>query len=426
MYKVLVIAYYYPPLGLSGVQRTLKFTKYFKNFNWQPTVITTGKVSYYAHDDSLLQEAINANVRIIRTNSINPNSIIKSRGTLKMPSTKIMKIFSRLSKFFFIPDNKILWSRKAATLAINLLKDENFDAIYISAPPFSSFNAFLTLKDKFGLPLFLDYREAWHDNQFRFYPTFYHRYRHKKLEDTVLRKADRIIVVNRLIKESLLSDFRFLNFKDIDIIPHGYDPDDFNKIIPLPKENNKLILTYSGIFYEGITPKFLLKAFKKLRIENPDIASNFELQFIGYLKRENQKLINKLKIEKFIKEIGYVNHLEVIKRIKSSDILWLMLPNLKRMSNVSPGKLYEYFGTGKPILGCLPDGTAKNSLKEYGASFVTSPDNINEIKETLIKIHQLFIAGKLPKPNQEIVKKYDRITLTDQLTKIFQFYLKTE
>lgn len=426
MYKVLVIAYYYPPLGLSGVQRTLKFTKYFKDFNWQATVITTGQVSYYAHDDSLLKEAIDAGVKIIRTNSVNPNSLIKSKGTLKMPSTTIMKIFSRLSKFFFIPDNKILWSRKAAKLATNLLKNENFDAIFISAPPFSSFNAFIKVKVKFGLPLFLDYRDAWHDNQFRFYPTLYHRYRHKKLEDKVLRKADRIIVVNRIIKESLLSDFRFLNFKDIDIIPHGYDPNDFNKIMPFPKENKKLILTYSGIFYEDISPKFLLKAFKRLRIENPDIASNFELHFIGYLKRENQKLISKLKLENFVIEIGYVNHSEVIKRIISSDVLWLMLPNSKRMFNVSPGKLYEYFGTGKPILGCLPDGTAKTSLKEYGAAFITSPDDIIEIKETLIRIHQLFISDKLPKPNQEIVQKYDRMVLTDHLTKIFQFYLRAD
>jgi hypothetical protein len=31
--KVLVIAYYFPPIGLSGVQRTLKFTKYLSEFN---------------------------------------------------------------------------------------------------------------------------------------------------------------------------------------------------------------------------------------------------------------------------------------------------------------------------------------------------------------------------------------------------------
>jgi hypothetical protein len=76
MFKVLVIAYYYPPLGLSGVQRTLKFTKYFKKFNWQATVITTGKGGYFAHDISLLTEALNSDVNIIRTESLTPNRIL--------------------------------------------------------------------------------------------------------------------------------------------------------------------------------------------------------------------------------------------------------------------------------------------------------------------------------------------------------------
>ena len=62
MYKILVIAYYFPPMGLSGVQRTLKFTKYMSHFNWKPTIITAGNIGYFAHDEfyekkSLLDEA---------------------------------------------------------------------------------------------------------------------------------------------------------------------------------------------------------------------------------------------------------------------------------------------------------------------------------------------------------------------------------
>ena len=66
MFKVLVVAYYFPPLGLSGVQRTLKFVKYMKNYNWEPTVITTGDVAYFAHDKSLSKELSESNIRIIR------------------------------------------------------------------------------------------------------------------------------------------------------------------------------------------------------------------------------------------------------------------------------------------------------------------------------------------------------------------------
>ena len=56
MNKVLVIAYYFPPLGLSGVQRTTKFVKYLQDFGWEPTVLTVGEIAYYAKDVSLLHD----------------------------------------------------------------------------------------------------------------------------------------------------------------------------------------------------------------------------------------------------------------------------------------------------------------------------------------------------------------------------------
>lgn len=426
MFKVLVIAFYYPPLGLSGVQRTLKFTKYFSNFNWQPTVITSGSVNYFAYDESLLKEVEDANVRIIRTEALTPGAFLLKKGKTKPKSTFIQSILSKISKTIFIPDNKIFWAKKASKIALNLVKKEKFDAIFVTVPPFSSLVAITKLKAKLEIPIFADYRDAWVTNQYRFYPTPYHRYLHKKLEDRCLRKIDRVIVVNRIIKEDIIKNFPFLKFNDIQIIPHGYDPEDFSNLIKYPKENDKMVILFAGAFYEGITPNFLLKAFKRLTIEQPDIAANIELHFVGNLKRENSKLIHNLKLEKFVKEIGYLNHLETVRRIISSDVLWLMLPDNGKMYNVTPGKIYEYFAAKKPIIANLPEGIAKNLLLEYKASFITSTENIEEIKTALITIHNLFAENKLPKPSDEFITKFDRVSQTEQLVKLFQFHLKAE
>jgi len=138
MFKVLVIAYYFPPMGLSGVQRTLKFIKYMKNYNWEPTVITTGDVGYFAHDDSLTKDLHNTGIRIIRTKGRDPNSRLSKYGTIKLPREIFRKIFNKLSQTFFIPDNKISWSKMAYLKAEELLKQENFDAIFVTGPPFSA------------------------------------------------------------------------------------------------------------------------------------------------------------------------------------------------------------------------------------------------------------------------------------------------
>jgi len=426
MFNVLVIAYYYPPLGLSGVQRTLKFTKHMHQFGWKPTIITTGKMAYFAHDLSLLNEAEQANIEIIRTESLDPSSLLKKKGTVKMPSSLIMKLFSRISKTLFIPDNKLFWSRKAIHTARKELNKKEYDAIYVSVPPFSTIEQATKLKEEFNIPLFVDYRDAWLTNQFRFYPTPIHKYMNKRLEDKTLRNVDRTLVVNRAVKEDLMNEYKFLSFNDVDILTHGFDPEDFDEVQPLPRTNDKLIIMYSGIFYEGITPKYILKAFKKLTLEFPDVASNIELHFVGHFKRENRRIVKRLKLQSFVKEIGYLTHTEAVKRIISSDVLWLMLPNDERMNNVTPGKIFEYFGTYKPILACLPEGISKSVISDYEASFITKPNDINEIKNAMLKIHKLFLANQLPKPNEEYVDKFNRIKLTKDLTKIFQFYLKAE
>ncbi len=424
MFKVLVIAYYFPPMGLSGVQRTLKFVKYMSKYNWEPTVLTAGDVGYYAHDNSLLKEAEDAGIKIVRTPGKDVNSLLSKYGTITIPAEFIRNILSKISKAVFIPDNKKAWAEKAYIKAKELIEQEKFDAIYVTIPPYSSFVMAAKLKAEFDIPLFVDYRDMWYKNQFSFYPTPYHRYKHKKLEYQSLRAAEKVITINRKIKEKLLTRYGFLNFDDVIIIPHGYDREDFEKAEPLPRNDKKLWLTYSGIFYENITPYYLLQAFKKLSVERPDIAQNIELHFVGHLGKRNKKLISKLGLGDFVRDYGYIDHAEAMRKIISSDVLWMMIGNTINADTISTGKLFEYIGSKKPILGCVPEGTAQTTLKEYGASFITKPDDIEEIKQALIKIHDLHKNKNLPVPGDDYVKKHDREFLTEQLVKHFQFYLR--
>jgi len=426
MFKVLVIAYYFPPMGLSGVQRVLKFTKYMKNFGWEPTVITAGKTGYYAHDISLLKEAEKAGIKIIRTEALDPNSLLAKYGTISMPREFVRKLLSKISKFFFIPDNKKSWSKKAYKKAKSLLEKETFDLIFVSIPPFSQFETAAKLKNEYNIPLIVDYRDLWFGNHFGYYPTPYHKYKHKKLEYTALKSADKIIAVNRRIKEYLLTTYQFLSFEDFDIIPHGYDPEDFENVEPMTFKTKKLRILYSGIFYENITPEFMLKAYKKLSEERPDITENIEFHFVGHFRKENRKLVAKLNLTQNVFEHGYLNHKDVIKYLVSFDVLWVMLGNSTNMGVVSAGKLFEYFGTRKPIIATVPEGVSETAAKQYEASYITEPDNIEKLKNLLVTLYNDFHSGKLPTPNEEFVLKHDRKYLTEQLVKDFQFYLKAE
>src|ERR1044071_3769147 len=63
--KVLIIAYYWPPSGGSGVQRWLKFVKYLPEFGWKPHVFTPENPSYPVIDESL-QKDVPAEAVVVR------------------------------------------------------------------------------------------------------------------------------------------------------------------------------------------------------------------------------------------------------------------------------------------------------------------------------------------------------------------------
>ncbi|UCH66329.1 MAG: glycosyltransferase, partial [Ignavibacterium sp.] len=331
MFKVLVVSYFFPPMGLSGVQRTLKFTKYLKNYNWEPTVITTRDVGYFAQDESLNNELNEANVRVIRVGAKDPNSLLSKLAKKKLSREIFRKSFSMLSQTFYIPDRKIYWAKKAFAKVEALLANEKFDAIFVTGPPFSSFHVFSQIKKKYRISLIIDYRELWFTSFFAFYPTPFHKSMHKKMEYNTLKAADRIIVTNRQIKESLLNTYQFLTFNDVVIITHGFDPDDFEKAIVIPKHNKRMILTYSGIFMVYNTPEYFLRAFKQISVEKPEIAKNIELHFVGFLRKENQRLIRKLNLQEFVYDHGYVDHRHAVSKIISSDVLWMMVGNRKNI-----------------------------------------------------------------------------------------------
>ena len=60
MKRVLIITYYWPPSGGSGVQRWLKMSKYLPENGWQPVIYTTKDAEYPIVDTSLEKDVIDA------------------------------------------------------------------------------------------------------------------------------------------------------------------------------------------------------------------------------------------------------------------------------------------------------------------------------------------------------------------------------
>jgi glycosyltransferase involved in cell wall biosynthesis len=389
--------------------------KYLPSFGWSPTVLTVTPTGYFAMDMSLLKEIEREDIKVLRTSSLDPTRLFEKQQVVKMPSEWVRKLLSRISDTFFIPDNKIGWRRSAVRAASVLLKKEKFDVIFATAPPQTAFLIGKRLKELFGLPLVLDYRDPWVDYPFKFYPTVLHRYLNIKLEKKVLKASDAIVVASRSTKELLVRRYKYLRYNDVSIISQGFDPEDTNLpgTMQLPS-SDKMRITYAGVFYENRTPLYFLEALHLVFKNNPRLRGRIEACFVGVFREEHKSIINRLALQNSVNILGYLEHHECLKYVLSSDVLWVMMQD----DRSSPGKIYEYIGAQKKILGCVPKGFMRSTIEEAGGVCV-DPTDVQGIASVITTLFEQYERHELRGPRPDIVDKYNRKMLTGELAKIF-------
>lgn len=410
-------------MGMGGVQRTAKFTKYLNSFGWQPYVLTVNPKLYLASDYCLLNEVEKAGVKIYRTgNDTAKKGNNNGHKVVKFKKDSNRKFLSNLSQTFLLPDSKILWKSAAISLGSRIIADEKIDLIYATAPPYTDFLIACEFKNKFGLPLVIDYRDSWIDCPNNFYLTPLHKNKHKKLEAESLACADKVITINDRIKELIHLRYPFVNDEKVSVIPQGFDPEDFN--FPVDNSKNKMRITYSGSFLNYYTPKHFLDGLKLAIEKLPELKNNIEACFIGTFPNEYKEYINQLGLNDNVNLAGYVEHSVCTKLLSQSDVLWMMINKTNRSDLHSTGKLYEYFGANKPILACVPNGVARRSLEMHGAVIITEPDDVTAIADAILKYYDHFKSGTLPKPNSQVTGMYNRKRLSGKLADEFNLLLK--
>lgn len=409
-------------MGLSGVQRIAKFVKYLPDYGWNPIVLTTNKAPYYAFDETLLDELINKNIKIYRTDEDLTRILGKGdRPKINYPNKFIKNIQSKIIQTFVQPDSRIFWKKHALRKAAQIFRENKIDLILATAPPFTNFLIARELSDKYDVPFVLDYRDLWVDNPYYFYPTIFHKNYAIGLESEVLKKCSKAIVISRDMKNSLISRYRFLEHSDVSIIPHGFDQEDFDNAIPEFRNDNKLIISHSGVFSADLTPKYFIKAVNLLFNERPQLATKIEFRFFGILQKQYQKMIKKSKFSDSFVLNDYLEHRQLVNHLVSSDVLWLMFPR----PIVTPSRFYEYLGARKPLLVCSHPGDITRIAESTGAAIVTNPKDTKAIALAIYEFYNKWKNNKLPKPNEAIIEKFERKYLTQLLSKELGYSLKS-
>jgi hypothetical protein len=373
MKTVLILTYYWPPAGGPGVQRVLKFAKYLPQFGWRPVILTVANGEYPAIDESLLGD-VASDLAVYKTPSMEPFSLYRKFTGLKKDkkiSTFVLTEDSqagftkRLAAFIrgnlFIPDARFGWKPFAMREGLRLIKDENVQAIFSTAPPMSVHLIARALAKKSGLPWAADFRDPWTD------VFYYHNLKRTKtaanmdawFEHMVLKSADAVITVSENIKALLNSKVE----NSYHVVSNGFDKDDFNT--PPLAEDGNIHIVHAGHLAVNQNPTGLWAALKKLIDEGKDLRQKLRIEFYGSIHSLVHKSIIDCGLESYAVFHSYIPHDELVAVMKRAALLFFVVPETSYAKGIPTSKLFDYMGAGRPILGIGPvDGEAAAILQQ--------------------------------------------------------------
>jgi glycosyltransferase involved in cell wall biosynthesis len=419
--KVLIITYYWPPSGGSGVQRWLKFVKYLQGFGVEPVVYTVKNPKYPILDPSLEKE-IPKNITILKQPIWEPNNILsffkkkhtqQSAGFLNPNPTFFGKILQYIRANYFIPDARKFWIQPSVKYLKQYLSENKIDAIITSGPPHSLHLIGLELKKALNIKWISDFRDPWTEiDYFEQLPLTKKSIQiHQELEKEVVEKSDAVLVIGKTMKENF-SKFS----KNIHVITNGFDNDIDSTSITLDK---KFTITHVGLMNADRNPISLWKAISDICKENADFAADYQIQFVGKIASEVRDSLEEYQI-KNIRDVGYVSHQEVTKYQQKSQVLLLSVNNVKSAKGVITGKIFEYLQAKRPILAIGPtNGDLAEILKETHSGIIINFGEIENLKKEILQLYRSFKNGNLESKSNNI-EHYHRRNLTEKLAHIIK------
>lgn len=375
--KVLMLSYYYPPHSAIGATRAYLVSKYLAKRGHDVTVIAA-KPQPGGIDTSKFPDYDNPGglVKVLRTGRVERVMDAVKKGVFKAAGSnatsggtnyqqQVTEASQRsresgwmgdlkarvlhIARSDLVPEREVTWNPEATALALQQIRKERPDVIYVCARPFVSFYVGATLKRLTGIPLVLDLRDPWsllphHDALTRSIL--------QPQERALFAQADRILInthtsrarYDALYPESITRKMRCAPNAMSQWPAEGVF-DGFEGVPPLR-------LIHGGNLYRrSITP--LLKAFQQFVGERTPEASKTWIRQVGRIDIDTfdpavvESLGDYMQIHPFLPFEAFQRHVQEA----TVQIVLLGPEHYLRI----PAKFYECLASGKAILFLGPE-----------------------------------------------------------------------
>ena len=456
MKKVLIVAYYFPPIAASGSMRPLGFCRYLDAYGWRPRVLTTepGSVRPPVRVDESLLKKLPDNIRVDRLSHPNPeqtllqirnkirerlhglrlsgknqcwpaaNGCMTEQATADVRTQQFRLKDTILERLFAFPDPQCSWLQPAVRGFSRIVHAEKPDVVFATGGPWTALLVGKNLAKKFKVPFVADFRDPWTDNPYMEGRPRSILQKAKRAERSIYESAARVIANTPELCDKLRTDHPDLGEKFL-TITNGFD-DEPSLLSIDPCENRRsgpscsgprdlIELCHYGTVYGNRSPVALFQAVKELVDHKQIRPDQLRIRFVGAWEAAEpscENLARDLEQRGMVRREPPVAHDRCVRLMREAKVLLLLQPALPLQI---PGKIYEYIATGRPLLVIGGEGATDNLVEENQLG-LCCPNQVADIKILLSRL----VSGqlKLTPPRKEERARFEYRTLAGDLASV--------
>lgn len=349
MRRVLVVAYYFPPVGGIGSLRALGHARYLPEHGWDTTVLAPRSPASQRDEGLHFPEE-----RVVRSGSVELSRLGKSAlrtGGGDMRAAPVVGVRGAARRAahagLYFPDAQVGWAPFALRAGTRALRERPVDAIVSTSFPITAHVVARRLASAAGIPWVAEFRDPWSELQ----PAGLRRRRAARLERSLAGDAAAIVMTSPTWAErhARLWD------RPVDVIPNGHDL--AGALAPAPSPG--FVLGYLGTYYPGkqasLTP--LWTAINEL--EAQDALQVDEIRVIGTLDPAMLAQLSARGLEDRVHVTGQLSHAAAVAQLAACSAALLAGPADARgiFEGHVPGKVWEYLATDLPVIYVGAEGS---------------------------------------------------------------------
>lgn len=420
--KILIVTYYWPPEGGSGVQRWLKFVKYLSKEKYDITIYTPFNAESPNKDESLLND-IPKEITVIKKSIWEPFDLYKkltnhkgqfNAGFLNEERNPNRSLMERISLFIranlFIPDAKMFWIKPSVKFLSKYIIENKTDIVITSGPPHSLHLIGQKLKKKTKVKWIADFRDPWTNIDFyNILPTLKVTDAiQKRMEKRTLENADKVIVIGKQMRTEFLDVSP--NSK-ISVITNGYD----SSVNKSDERDKSFTIVHVGSINAARSHKSFFETIYQLISENKEFKKHLKIRFIGKVDSKARKYIETYELSDHCEFISYLPYDQISKIQNKAHILYLPLNNTANAKGILTGKFFEYLSAKRFILAQGPiDGDLANILNATKSGEIFPFEDIDNLKAKINCLFENYLQGSYNFDSHNI-ELYSRAALTKKL-----------